>query len=159
MFGYCTLIYILIRGADWLVKRVDGECVLRSEYQSECNTLPHSAAPPRSPSVPITLSVRTGCLCPFSLELLIWPISLLPVRNLPSPFIESERVFRLLSLSPPIPMLSSFTRPWTYSPSKNSSIRMLLMTRPAHLRMAINPQPLRISITNWTPFSNPLLQL
>ena len=50
-----ALMCYLAQGADWLVKRVDSECVLRSEYRSE-----HSAAaPPQSPPTSISLSVRT----------------------------------------------------------------------------------------------------
>ena len=58
-----TLIYIFTQGTDWLVERVDGECVLRSEYQ----TRQSSAAPPQSPPVSIASPVRTSCLCPYLL--------------------------------------------------------------------------------------------
>ncbi len=41
-----TLIYIIAQGADWLVKRVDSEHVLQSEYQLDSTVQPSSAAPP-----------------------------------------------------------------------------------------------------------------
>ena len=65
-FRIAILMYILTQGADWLIQRVDGECVLRSEYRPEHTTLQNSA-PPQSPTVSISLSVRTGRLCLFYL--------------------------------------------------------------------------------------------
>jgi hypothetical protein len=56
-----ALTYILTQGADWLVKRVDGECVLRSEYQPENNILLDSATPP----APMDLPVCTAPLLPL----------------------------------------------------------------------------------------------
>jgi hypothetical protein len=58
-----ALMYILTQGADGLVKRVDGECVLHSEYQPENNILLDSATPP----APMDLPVCTAPLLP-----LIW---------------------------------------------------------------------------------------
>lgn len=54
------LIYIIAQGADWLVKRVDGERVLRSEYQPDSAVQPSSTAPPQSPPAPTTPVVCTG---------------------------------------------------------------------------------------------------
>lgn len=69
-FGIVTLIYILTQGADWLIKRVDGECVLRSEYRPDHTTMRYSTVPPESPLVSIPLLVCTGCLCIYLLTLL-----------------------------------------------------------------------------------------
>src|SRR5882757_3931875 len=49
------LIHIIAQGADWLVKRVDGERVLRSEYQPDSTVQPPSTAPPQSSPAPTTL--------------------------------------------------------------------------------------------------------
>ena len=47
-------------GADWLVQRIDGDRVLRSEYQAEDSMIPGSPAPPQPLPEPVALSVCTG---------------------------------------------------------------------------------------------------
>lgn len=64
------LIYIIAQGADWLVERVDGDRVLRSEYQPDSTVQPSSTAPPQSPPTPMTLLVCAVPLFPCLLLLL-----------------------------------------------------------------------------------------
>jgi len=45
-------IYILAQDADWLVKRVDGECVLRSAVHDVQLDFPASLQPPSAPMTP-----------------------------------------------------------------------------------------------------------
>ena len=47
-------------GADWLIQRIDGDHVLRSEYQAKDSMIQGSPAPPQPLPEPVALSVCTG---------------------------------------------------------------------------------------------------
>jgi hypothetical protein len=57
--AFHALIHVLAQDADWLIKRVDGECVMRSEYQPDNDVQPDFTASLQPPLVPMTPPVCT----------------------------------------------------------------------------------------------------
>ena len=98
---FCALIYILIQVRIGSSKdsTANVSLVLCLSGSTVCNHTP--PLHPNQPQDPLTFRCVLAPV-PMTSDTSNWPISLLPVRYVPSPFIESGRVFRLLYQSSPL---------------------------------------------------------